>query len=659
MKRIPHLLIIFLTICLVSCSSEDFDESSPQGGPDTDNPTPEPDIPENTATTPCTFKASEITADQTIIVDCVLDLEGKTIDLPANVTFQFDKGDIINGTLNFPDNGNGKIDGRLLNSTLTLNGGVKLIDPAFKFYAVRWEIVEGTTTSDIAFDNNKKLEALMFRIKELGGTTFNINKFDAYFEITKITPPEVFFRASVEAVNIPSDFNLVMTENTHLRTFPAEIEKENGAILSINDVDNVTVTGGTLHGDRDQRPYSPGQQAGQQGQHTMHIQSGRNITIDGVSFVDGSKGGLTIYSKGFFTTPESYKPTTNVTVKNCIFKNNRRMALSLTDGREIFIEGNTFIDSGQDTANSGGGEVGYAINIEPGRVRDENGTLQELQKVFNTYIRKNTETNSRSGFLTVTIGQDITVEDNDIGTRLVYSLTNGTKIINNRFNAGGIGLESWAIFAAGVGETVYNNEISGNEINGYKNGMVIGSNESYVHHNVINAKDIGILITKPNDIRIIDNTITAVDKGIACTNSFINNGEIRGNKITTTKANGFHLYFTGVNQTDEAINYKTTIAGNTFLNTRKITFSRARGITFTDNNVLGGLEVGDSDDIVISENKKIQPDESDGIRLFGANTNISVLNNAITEPSGAARFVCINNNSNNPGAVTDTGNTCN
>lgn len=617
----------------------------------------DPDQPPNTITTPCGFDITSIDASSTVVINCLLDLKGDTISLPANVNFTFDGGDIINGKLIFS---NGTIDGRLLSSKLELEGDVKLIDPLFQFFAVRWEgIVEGVTTSDIALKNNQELERLFEFTKGLGATTFNINKFDAFFEVTKITPPAVqVFRASKEAINIPSDFNLVMTDNTHLRTFPAEAGKENGAIIAFNDVDNASIKGGNLYGDRNQRAYSSSD-AGLEGSHLMHIQSGRNVIVDGVKFIEGSKGGLTIYSKGFFTNPADYKPTTKVTIKNCLFKDNRRMAISLTDGREVFIEGNSFINSGQPSTNSDGGEVGYAINIEPGRRRDTDGNLLELQKVFNTFIRKNTETNSRSGFVTVTIGQDITVEDNDIGTRAVYSLTNGTKFLKNRFKAEGIGLESWAIFAAGGGETVFDNEIGDNEISGYKTGIVVGSNEAFVHDNIINNGDVGIQLSKPNDTRVIDNKIDVVEKGITATNTFINNGEIRGNKITTIQGNGFHIYFTGVNQTEESKNYKATIIGNTFLNTRKITFSRAKGITFTENEVLGGLEIGNSSDIMVSLNTKIEPDESDGIRLFGDNKAITLLNNTIFEPTGASKYVCINNDSDDPSEIADTGNTCN
>ncbi len=657
MKNLLYYLFIFMTCIAISCSKEDIGETIPEtGGEGEPDGEVIPDNPENVITTPCDFDLSNVAANSTIILNCVLDLNKETITLPQNVNFEFEGGDIIgNGKLIFSG---GTIDGRLLSDQLQLEGDVKLKDPTFKFYSVRWGIVEGKTTSDIALENNQKLENLMFWTKELGATTFQIGKFDAYFEVTKITPPAITtFRASKEGINIPSNFTLEMADNTNLRTFPAEAGVENGAIIAINDVDNVVVKGGKLYGDRNVRAYSP-DDSGLEGSHLMHIQSGRNVTIDGVKFIEGSKGGLTVYSKGFSTNPADYKPTTGVVIKNCTFQDNRRMAMSLTDCRDVLIEGNTFINSGQPMANSDGGEVGYAINVEPARRRDaDTGELLELQKAFDIIIRKNTETNSRGGFVTVTIGQNITVEDNDIDSRVVYSLTNGTKILNNRFNAAGAAKDSWAIFTAGGGETVFNNEVGGNTISGYTTGIVVSSNEAYVHDNTISNGAVGIQLSKPNDTRVINNKVDVAEKGITATNTFINNGEIRGNEVTTASG-GFHVYFTGVNQTDESKDYKATLVGNTFFNANKITLSRAKGITFTDNQLIGGIEIGNSNDIEISNNKKIQPNDSDGIRLFGANTNVSLLNNTISEPTGAARYVCINNNSDNPAAITDTGNTC-
>ncbi|MDO5981887.1 right-handed parallel beta-helix repeat-containing protein [Flavivirga spongiicola] len=645
MKNLLYYLLMFMSCIAISCSKEKIDDSPEDI---------EKDMPPNTITTPCGFDLYNVTANSTIIIDCVLDLKEETITLPTNVIVEFGGGDIINGKLNFSSGG--KIDGRLLSSKLKLEGDVTLIDPTFKFYALRWDLFEGKTNSEVALKNNNILESVMFFTKELGATTFNIDKLDAYFEITKVTSTttNVNWYPSQEAVNIPSDFNLVMTDNTHLRVFPAQlgISREGATLLAVRHESNVTITGGILHGDREQRQYS--EDDGQEGSHLFHIHSGKNVTLDGIKFIEGSVGSITIYSTGFSFNP-NYDPTTGVIIKNCEFLRSRRMAIALTDGRDVLIENNTFIDTGLPSPNSKGGEVGYAINIEPDRYRDENGVLKERQRVFNVLIKGNTETGSRGGFVTLTIGQDLTVEDNDIGTRVVYSFVSRSKVINNRFKATGTATESWAIFAAGTGVTVFDNEIAGNTIEGYSLGIVTGSNEAYVHENVIKDCGAGIQLSKAFKARIHNNAINVSGNGIQATNTHSDDVEIKGNEITS---GGFHAYLTNLNNKEEYKDYKIVLDGNKFLNTNNVTISNAQGITFKNNEVNGGLGVGNVSHVEVSSNN-IKPNESDGIRTFGTNASFSILNNIITEPTGADRYECINNGADNPDATIMTGNACN
>ncbi|AUP77972.1 right-handed parallel beta-helix repeat-containing protein [Flavivirga eckloniae] len=646
MKNLLYYLLMFIVCVTVSCGKDDLD-----------NPEKDivKDVPPNVITTPCEFGLSDASANSTIKINCLLDLKGETIDLPENIVVEFDGGDIINGKLNFTNGG--KIDGRLLSSKLELEGDVKLIDPTFKFYAIRWDIVEGKTTFEIALKNNTNLEGVMFFTKSLGATTFNIDKLDAYFEIATVTSTttNANWYPSKEAINIPSDFNLVMTDNTHLRVFPAQlgVSREGGTLLAVRHESNVTVKGGTLHGDRELRQYS--EDDGQEGSHLFHIHSGKNVTLDGIKFVEGSVGSITIYSTGFSFNP-NYDPTTGVVIKNCEFLRSRRMAISLTDGRDVIIQGNTFTDTALASPNSKGGEVGYAINVEPDRYRDENDVLKERQRAFNVLIKGNTETGSRGGFATLTIGQNITVEDNDIGTRVVYSLVSESKVINNRFKASGTAIDSWAIFAAGTGVTVFDNEIAENTIEGYSLGIVVGSNEAYVRENVIKDCGSGIQLSKAFKARIHNNTINVTGNGIQATNTHSDDVEIKGNDVTTS--GNFNIYLANLNNKEEHKDYKIVLDGNKLLSTKNVSISNATGITFKNNEVNGGIGVGNVSNVEVALNT-IKPNESDGIRVFGSNASFSIMNNTITEPTGAARYECINNDADNPDATIMTGNTCN
>ncbi len=601
----------------------------------------------------CDFTLDDVQPNSTVVINCVLDLGGSTVTLPENVTIVYEGGDIINGTINFSV-GN-VISGELLNSTLIMGGSnPQLKDPAFDFDPKRWGIVEGVTTSDIAWENNKILQSLMFRVKDFGVTTFKMDEIDAYFEGSRPTPPETNYYPHREAVNIPSDFNLVMTDNTHLRIQPATIntnELDNGAIFSIRDEDNVTVTGGNLHGDRKVRYFSPNDN-GLEGSHLFYIQAGKNITLDGIKFFDGSKGGLSISSIGFTNEP-NYNQTRDIKVLNCEFKNIRRMSIALTDGINMLFEGNTFTDTAQPDANADGGEVGYAINIEAARVRDANGVLIEREKVTDIVIRGNTETGSRGGSISVHIGQNVTIEDNDLETQVAYTYTNGTKIINNRFH-GAQSTSNYAIFATGDGETVYNNEVSGNIIKNYNTGIILSSNDIDVHDNVISGGANGIQLSKAINSRVYNNDITASYAGISVSNTWLDNVEIKGNEIS---AGSLNMSFSHSNNKPEHASYTFTVTENILKTSKKVSFSNVNGITFSKNEV-AGIQIGNSSNLTIQENI-IKPSDFDGIRLYEGHTNISLLDNTIYEPTGADRFECINNSSTNPSEITDTGNTCN
>jgi len=590
------------------------------------------------------------------LIDCNLDLESSTVTLSPGVTLQRSLGNISNGTLVF--NG-GKIDGEILNSSITVIGNPELIDPVFKFYPERWaSLVQGPTNADTAFANNQELERLFFMIKRFAGHTFVIDRFDAYFEGRKTPPDRFVFRVEKEAVNIPSDFSLIMSNRTHLRVFPAYPGGElvGGSILAVRDEQNILVKGGNLHGDRDQRFYSP-DDTGAEGSHLFTVRAGRNITLDGIKFFEGSKGSISIHSFGFFSRPESYNPSKDIIVKNCLFRDSRRMSIALTDGQNILIKDNTFINTGLPSTNSDGGEVGYAVNIEPGRRRRPDGTLEELQKVFNARITGNLERGSRSGFVTLTIGQNLTVDDNDVGTRVVSSLVSESKIINNRFSSPPSGGSDFAIFAAGgTSDTVFDNEVAGNTISGYDSGIITSTTDVFVHDNIINNTKVGIQINKTFDSIFSNNTINSSSRGINVTNTFNNNVTVNNNTINSSA--GFLVYLANINKSEEQSNYTMTFSDNELLGNRAVVVSNLNGIDLLRNDIQGGVEMSNLKRVRLLENI-IASDQRDGVRLFGTHVGVNVSDNTISLPTGGSRYECIDNNSETPAGLILLRNSCN
>ncbi len=652
MKKLLCFLSTFIMIIAISCNNENFIESSPEDG----NPNGEEidvDQPENIITTPCNFDLSTVVANSTIVINCVLDLKGETINLPANVNFDFKGGDIINGKLVFSG---GYIDGRLLSSKLAVEGEVTLKDPIFKFYAVRWDLVEGRIDEDQAQKNVFILENTFSLIKKLKGTTVTINKLDAFFDVSRVTSTtsDQNFYPSVEAINLPSDFNLIMTENTNLRIIPNN--RGSGVLLALRDVSNTTIQGGVLHGDRDEHGYTNGDDTREEGQFLLMIHGANNVVVDGVTMKMGTAGSMNINSIGFTFQPD-YIASHDITIKNCLVEESRRMSLSITDGYNIIVENNTFINTGRHRELSNGSTVGYAINIEALRGRDEvTGELILWEKANDILIRNNTERGSRIGGITVSIGENVTIENNDMENKIVYSTTNNTKITNNTFTASVESAKSPAIIAGGEGPTVFKNEVSRNKISGYGLAIAAFYDDMTIFGNEITNCKTGIQLKEVTNTKIYNNTITNTNeegRGVSGQLTHLDNVDIYENTIQVSTN---HFYFVEVNQEADQVNNNINIDNNTLLTSISSVFSRTNGVTFQNNRTQGGLQLINASKINVLANEINSP--SHGVRLSEINTEISISNNTISVPIDA-NFECIKNDSSNQNAIViDTDNTC-
>lgn len=629
---------LFIGTTLVSCSQEDLlanviEENAAEEEPDTEpDVIPVDDLKINT--TPCDYTLDGIAAGTTLAIECQLDLDGKTVSLPTGVTLEYKGGEIINGTLNFT--AGGKIDGNLLNQNLTVEGNVSLISETFEFHPSRWDIVQGVTTTQIAQKNNNNLEDLMFHTKSIGATTFIIDKFDAYFEVSKVTSTTTNqnFYPQKEGINIPSDFILEMTDNTIMRVFPTSGELS-GSLFGIDGISNSTIRGGVLYGDRDLRQYS--KDNAEEGAHLLTIRSGKNIILDGIKFKMGSRGAVTINSYGFSFNPD-YDPTNNITIRNCLFEKNRAMSLSITDGYDIVVENNTFIDSSQPTAKSDGGVVGYAINLEPVRKRDQaTGELVHYQRVSNVIIKNNKETGSRQGSFTIFSGDNIIVEDNNIETALSYTFASNSKIRNNSFVAA-IDASKPAIISGGSGETVFNNEISGNTITGYSVGISANHKLVDIFNNNIYDCSTGIQLKESTDMNIYGNEITntkSFSRGIMAHIANVNNVKVYDNDINVvTNA----LYFVQLNKETYADAYSVDVYDNKIISGIPV-FSNSKGIVFSENDLSVGLQLSNAYEIEINSNT-IVSEKSHGISLLGENYEVDINNNKINYPT-TGNFECI------------------
>lgn len=624
----PHILVICLTILFVACSNESFEEIVPDAveNPDPDpDPDPDPEPDPDLVTDPCDFDISSIKANTTTVINCQLDLQGKSVDLPANVNFDFDGGLIINGTLNFSG---GYIDGRIMNSDLELKGDVQLKDPIFKFIPSRWKnIVQGRVSTDVALSNNANFEGLINQTKALGATTFEVDQFDAYFEVATVTSTTTNqnFYPSREAINVPSDFTLRMTDNTNLRVQPNS--RKNYVLLAVRDASNVRVEGGNLIGDRLEHDDNS-----QPGPHAfgfvLMIHGGSNVDLVGVRTILGTGDGIDVNSIGF-TFEAGYIPSNNIRITNCIMDSNRRNNMSITDGFNIVVDGCQFLNAGIDMPGSPGMAPGVAMDVEAFRGKDDAGNFILYERAYDLTFRNNFEKGSKFGSFVVAIGEDVTIENNTTEDGIAIGAGHGIKIIGNTLIAAADDNIGAGITTGHPNSTdTYDNVIANNRIIGHNIGIAAYQRDMKIYGNVIEDFGVGI---QPKDIRnfeIYDNTLTSDrDASIAIFGNLttMDNVTFRNNNVVRVARESVKMVAVNENAGQES--FKTTFSDNDF--TGSTTISRTSGVDFMENRTKKGIILVNAKNIDITGNT-IESTGQDGITIQQGCSNLNIGNNNIT-----------------------------
>lgn len=547
--RFNSLLVsFFLTFFLiVSCSVDrEFlldavleDTEDVADGDTNDSPVPAPinqDPVLEINSTPCGFTLSEMLSEgQEFTIDCQVDLSGSILNVPANVTLVFEGGEIINGTLNFTSQG--KIDGDLLNSKLEVEGDVSLIEPVYNFYPDRWEIVQGSVPQEVAEQNRVVFREVVDLVKQLNGETFQINYLDAYFH----------GRIGEYAMELPSDFNLLMTDNTHLRAYPSP-DSYSTILIMIRNSENVNVSGGNLHGERDEHTGPPNTSG-----NLFIIKTGINVIVENVNMSQSGTDGMSIESYRLAFEPE-YVPSSNILVKNCRFDSNRRNNLSITDGEDITIDNCEFFNAGIDTPNSLGTAPRFGIDIEP-LVGDYDRPQQFVNRVT---IKNCFESGSAAGALIAADGDDITINGNHFENVLSMGAASNVSITNNT-------VVSKGITVGHIGEYGQlrnrNTIVSGNTVRNGNVGLAVSNQDVEVFDNEFINCEVGIQLNSLKDSRVYNNRISSegtTGDGINAIN-YVDNVTIEGNVIN---AGDKAFFFDGVNNGDSEQEYAFTIEDN-------------------------------------------------------------------------------------------------
>jgi len=614
-----------------------------------------------TAVDGCFYSDFTIQVNNTIVVDCLLDLSGEVVDIPTGVSIEFAGGNVFNGTLNFLSGG--KIDGELLNAELNVEGDVELTSDVFEFIPSRWNITEGEVTSDIAKSNTDNFNYLLTLLPELysdlgddNRVNFVVNEFSAFFKVDGVN--EHNQESSKLGIIIPSNYNFIFTDETYFRVYPNSAVKP--ALIFIGDgTENVAVTGGNFVGDRDEHVYDLSKGATHEWGHLMRIGGAANVDISDASFIDATGDGIDIHDYGH-STSDYHFGSKDVYITNNTFLRNRRNQISVTAGTDIHIENNEFIDASIHTDLSNGVAPGFAIDVEAYR---SNGIKYEIAE--DIYITNNIESGSRIGAFTVHTGDRVTIEDNTIESHISYSTSIDSKIINNTITAVDEKdiTKGTAIIAGRTDryENNYGNIVQGNVITDFAIGIVATNVDLIVADNIITNSASGIVLEELTRSIIRDNIIkstvdgsTGISSGAAA--SFINDVLITQSDpdITSIDVLSAPFKFFAVNQADGYEDYIVTVEGIKATSPATSTFA-SNGLEFNGNTILeGGVRISNAQKVSMIGNS-ITSTVANAIRIDSGNSDITIKNNVLT----ATAVDCISERSSENINMELSNNTCN
>ncbi len=440
-------------------------------------------------------------------------------------------------------------------------------DTIFVFEPKRWGIVEGKVSDEIALNNRNILNSVMAELKKVGINTMKIGVMDAYFKVdVNSINRQTNFDASIQ---VPSDFNLVMSDGTYIRVQPNS--EATYTLMTVYLKDNTTITGGHLVGDRFEHDYSPTKDNHNvsRDEHgwgfLLWIIGSENIVIDNVHLSKATGDGLVFHSKTLRNTDGTLGPTNrevnNVLVKNLTIDECRRNGLSVLDGRNITIDNCNITNTGNGSQaydangakifSASGVAPKYGIDLEAIRTRDDNGILEETALIENITVKNSNFTGNTSGDIVLYTASHVIVENNYFDKWISNKASDNVKITNNIFES-----RDPSYFAIAV--------------NSFKDPFGKELNHDYlISGNTVTNYSVGIRVAGENQ-EVSNNTIIDCTTGIYFVSNLIN-GNFKNNKINSSLSVSY-----GYRNFRNSNNLENVIVSNELINVRH------RPISFID-----------------------------------------------------------------------------
>ncbi|MED4579043.1 right-handed parallel beta-helix repeat-containing protein [Bacillus atrophaeus] len=385
-------------------------------------------------------------------------------------------------------------------------------------------------------------------ITQADRTTDGFNR--ALFDAVEVGYPEIYIPRGIyyiDAVNkesatkpeegagiiVPGNITIIKHPQAEFRVKP------NGSFgyscFYIGEVENVTLKGGRIRGERYQHDFTGHGGLEKKKTHEwgygINVHGANNVLIENVDISDFTGDCIMLNAKGMLNVSwTTYRPARNVTIHNCRLDGSRRNNISITGAEDVVIDGNTITNAG---INDGCRPM-FGIDIEGYGEGDI-----DYEEPRNVKITENTFTGNVAQSVCNFSGYEVVISGNNSDNSISYGYGTDTVISNNTLVRKDRKYTAITSLGVSAGFNGNNATITGNAIKGFSSGIDIRGADVTVSGNTITelgAEGIALATFEARNVLFSNNNVhhTAGKHCCARNSSDITfeNNKLNGSDIT-------------------------------------------------------------------------------------------------------------------------------
>ncbi|MFA3776357.1 right-handed parallel beta-helix repeat-containing protein [Bacillus safensis] len=309
-----------------------------------------------------------------------------------------------------------------------------------------------------------------------------------------------FFPFRGAGIRVPSHICIEMASDAVIKVKPND--SWGYAAFYIGKVQNVTIRGGRIEGDRHEHVYKPlpSERKTHEWGFGVCIEGASHVEVNHVQIKNCTGDGIIVSPHGLLTEGEPYSPAASIDISGCTITDSRRNNISITGCDGVIVE-----DCLLERAGVNGVEPRMGIDIEG---YGENAV--NMEEPLNIQIRNNIVRGGAASSIYNFNGYGVIIEGNHTDSSISYGFSTETIIANNMIRAVGGGVTKAGITSLGVslGQTENNVIIIGNMIEGFEKGIDVRGDSVHITGNKISLfEDAAVSVYMANRILIEGNHI--------------------------------------------------------------------------------------------------------------------------------------------------------